>query len=79
MRIRWKTRMWYTRLEVPKRDLQKRCEERFGVEINDPELLVGLLADEIIPPFWEGGVEVYEDCDDTEEEGGIILVIEIYR
>jgi len=78
MKVKWEQRLWYLRLTIAKEDLQTEVLQRFGVMLSDPETLVGLLADELIP--WgdaEVEVEVYEEPSDSEDD--LVVVVELYR
>lgn len=74
--MKWNQRLWYSRLEIPKRDLQAAVFEKHGFHIEDPEVLVQYHLADIIP-LWDCEIEfeVYEECDTDE----IILVVEVYR
>ena len=69
----YEVRLWYTRIEIKKRDLQEKVFQSLGVMLSDPETLVGL--GQIIPQ-WASYYEIYEDEDDS---GELMIVIEVYR
>ena len=66
---------YYRRMEFSKRELQRKVCDRLGVVISDPEVLVGLLADELIPQY-DYNVEIYEEYPEDDADGDTRIVIE---
>ena len=65
--------MWrYKRLELPKRELQEQIYERYGVELQDPEMLLKLVG--ILDQFEE--YDFYEDYKDDGDDDATIIIVE---
>jgi hypothetical protein len=65
---------YYKRLEIPKRDLQRKVEERIGMYVSDPEVLVALGVDAECEYY-----DVYEDYDpDDDDDDGPVIIVECY-